>query len=511
MKRGATLLGISFLVSKGLGLFRDNLLASKFGALNAESAVFNLDTYYAAFRIPDLIFNLLAFGILSAGFVPLFLDIRHSKGNRDAFEFANQVLISGMCAIALVSIVCMIAAPLLVRIIVPGFSPEALEVSIFATRLMLISPILFTAAAVASGINNAVRNYIPLAIAPIFYNLGIIFGIEFLAENHGVYGVSLGVIIGALMHAGVHLPYAIGAGMRPSFSLPRLSANVRRLFLISYPRIWGISLQQVGLIISTSIASILAVGSVTIYNFSLNIASLPVGVIGISSAMVSFVVLSDLAARADRSEFVFELRRTLTGILSLLIPLSAGLFLVRGDLVDLILKSGKFGSLDAASAEYTIAFLTIGIIFEGSLYLLARSFYALKNTWIPVVASSIAIFMHTAISLFFTFILKWGTPGLALAQSIAHVVNASILFIVLTTRFQAPLIVLNEFLKFLIATLIMSASIIILQQISPPVLSAETLPVLVLRLMGTTIFGAGIYLGILRFTKSKILVFHRKV
>jgi len=497
MKRTTLILGLSFLLSKILGLFRDTMLAAKFGALGGDGA-FNLDIYYAAFRLPDLLFNLLAYGVLSAGFVPIFVEIYKKRGDKEAFTFANEILHVTLGSISFIAIIFVIIAPWIIPMFVPGFSNESLQITIKITRLMMITPIIFSIGTIVSGINNSTDKFLPLALAPISYNLGIIIGILLWAQKYGVYGVALGVVLGAILHSLVQLPSIFKSKYRYEWPKKWWTPKVKEMILISFPRIFGMSVQQIGLVISTVIASTLTLGSITIYNFAINIAALPVGLIGISTAIVSFSALSLHAAESNMQAFAKVLRQGIASILVLLIPMSIGLYILRLPIIKLLLERGKFVPADTLATGQTVSFLLFGILFEGLIFIVARGFYALKNTRIPVIAGIIAVAVHITTSYLFTIKMRWGTEGLAIAQSIAHLLNASIMTVLLSKKIGKTIINWHELIKFTISGATMAFALIFIQNIL--FTSSSNL---FIKLPTLIVFGATIYFFSLKLLKAK--------
>lgn len=447
MKFGAALLGFSFFLSKLLGLLRDHLLARQFGA--------ELDTYYAAFRMPDFLFHQLSYGVLAAAFVPIFVEIFRKENKETAFRFASDVMRLTVLIITSFSIILFILAPYILPIFVPGFSDEALATTVTATRIMLVTPIFFTIGSIAGGIQNAMHRFFALSLAPIFYNLGIIGGIVFLSKTYGVYGVSIGVAIGAFLNMAIQLPAIIKTGFKYVPSLKWWNTRVKEMVLLSLPRILGMSVTQISLITDTIIASTLAAGSITVINFAANLESLPMGVIGISVAVVSFGTLSAHAADQNTAEFVKEISTNLRKILFLLIPLAFGMAVLRFQIVQIVLEKGAFTTTDTALTANTLGFFLIGLMFGGIMFLLARGFYALKNTKTPVATSIAAVIINIIASILLTKVWKFETYGLAIANSIADIFNASVLLILLSKRLNANIINLKEIGKFFAAAILM--------------------------------------------------------
>jgi putative peptidoglycan lipid II flippase len=458
MKKGAILLGLSFLVSKVIGLIRDNMLAASFGAGNGNP-IFNLDTYYAAFRLPDFLFNLMSYGVLSAAFVPIFVEILKKENRESAFKFSNEIFHTIGVSVLIVSGIFFIFTPQILKLFVPGFSAESLATTINLTRIMLISPFLFTIGSIAGGIQNSLHKFWGLALAPIFYNLGIIAGIVFFGKTYGVYGVTIGVVVGAFLNALVQLPGILNEGYKYFLPTHWFSPRVKEMILLSLPRIFGMSTSQISLIVDTTIASTLAVGSITIINFASNLSSLPMGVIGISVAVVSFGTLAVHAAEGNTKALALEISKNMERILFLIIPLTFGMATLRLPIVRLFLGRGKFEISDSIVTANTLGMFLSGLMFGALVFLLARGFYALKNTKTPVIIGIISVVVNVITSVSLTQIWHMGTYGLAIANSLANICNAVLLTILLSKHLRSLIFDPIEIIKFLVSGFIMAAII----------------------------------------------------
>lgn len=458
MKTGTLLLGLSFFISKLLGLLRDTLLASQFGAGTGHlmGGIFNLDIYYAAFRIPDFLFNLLSYGILSAAFVPLFIEIGKKDGDRTALRFTNEVLHTMSILIAAISLILFVIAPYLINIFVPGFSPEEVVLTARLTRIMLLTPLFFTIGSIAGGVGNATQRFSGIALAPVIYNLGILGGIYFLAPHYGVVGVAWGVTCGAFFNMLVQLPPLIKAGYHYVVPTQLWSPQLKEMITLSLPRIFGMSVMQLSLLVDTIIASTLTAGSITIINFAINLESLPMSIVGISIAVVSFGTLAHHAADGNLKALADEVRLNLRRILMLLIPITLGMFVLRYQIVSLIFKRGLFTAEDATITATTLGIFLGGLVWVGMIYLLGRGFYAMKNTKTPVIISATAVALNMILSLFFTKVLHLDTYGLALANSLADFVNATLLIIFLSRKLKTSVLDLREALKYSVSAIIMA-------------------------------------------------------
>lgn len=457
MRSGTILLGLSFLLSKILGLIRENMLAAQFGASGGGgNPLYNLDTYFAAFRLPDLLFNLLSYGVLSAAFVPIFVEILKKENLKAAFKFSNETLHTVVAIILVFSGVLFILAPYFLKIFVPGFAEKDFEVTVTLTRLMLITPFFFTIGSIFGGIQNSLHKFAGLALAPVFYNLGIILGIVFFSKQYGVYGVALGVAVGAFLNMAIQLPTVFKAGFRYVWPKVWWTARVKEMVMLALPRIFGMSVTQLSLVIDTIIASTLAAGSITIINFAANLETLPVGIVGISVAIVSFGTLSAHAAENNIVAFKKDVTDNVRRILFLLIPTTFGMLTLRVQIVRLLLGRGKFGWTDTVLTANTLGIFLSGLAFGGIVFLLARAFYALKDTKTPVIIGIIAVIANIAFSLTFTKIWQLNTYGLALSNAIANIINATLLVILLSKKLKSSVLDTMEVLKFIFGAIFMT-------------------------------------------------------
>ncbi|MBU1166854.1 murein biosynthesis integral membrane protein MurJ [Patescibacteria group bacterium] len=418
---GGLVLALSSFASRILGVLRDRIIASKFGATG------DLDAYFAAFRIPDVVYNLLILGAFSSAFIPIFTSYLAKGKKKEAFEIASTILNLTLIIILLVLGLVLIFTPSLVSVL-GGFSTEQKELTVNLTRLLLLSPILFGLSNIFSGILNSFKKFVAYAFAPIIYNLGIIFGAYFLSAEYGIYGVVIGVIIGALGHLLVQIPSAVKLGFRykPVLKLHRDVVKIGHLML---PRIFGLGMMQINLLVITVIASNLSEGSLTVFNFANNLQSFPIGIFGISLAVSSFPFLSEAASTNNSSLFQKHFTNTFGRICYFIIPVSLLMWLLREQIVRLVLGAGEFSWEATQLTSLSLGYFTFSLFAAALIALLARSFYAIQNTRTPVIISIVSMVVNIAGSLILS--QKMGVAGLALAFSIATILQFLLLFIFL--------------------------------------------------------------------------------
>jgi putative peptidoglycan lipid II flippase len=412
----AFLVGAAGLASRIVGLLRDRLLAATFGA-GAE-----LDAYYAAFRWPDTIYNLLIVGALSAAFIPVFLDAEEKKGEEDAGRFATQAFVwtAGIVAIACAAL--FMAAPWLVPATVSGFPPERQRLAVELTRIMLCSPFFLSLSAVFGGALQAKRRFLAFSIAPVLYNIGIMAGVWVLAPSMGIRGAAWGVAMGAALHAGLQAVAALRGGIRWDWSLRPLHAGLRALWRMAPARVAGLAMAQVNFAILLFFAARQSEGGVAAMNFANNLQAVPVGLIGVSYAVAAFPALSEAAAKKEDDVFGQQVAAGLRRVLFFTIPLVAALFLLRAQAVRLALGAGNFDWTATIRTANALAAFLPSVPAQCVVALLARAFYARQDARTPLLVGLFAEVAVVAGALVAQ--TRWDVMGLAAAFSFGSVLQA---------------------------------------------------------------------------------------
>ncbi|KKQ68557.1 MAG: murein biosynthesis integral membrane protein MurJ [Candidatus Nealsonbacteria bacterium RIFCSPLOWO2_02_FULL_38_63] len=403
----AFLLAASGLISRLFGLLRDRLLASRFGASQ------ELDIYFSAFRIPDFVYGILIVGGISAAFLPVFSEYfgggEQSGKNEEwpamATKLANNVLNSFFVILILVCGILTIFAPLIIKFIIPGFSLENRDMTIQLTRIMFLSPIFFGLASILSGILQYFDKFLAYSLAPILYNLGIIFGIIFLVPIFGIYGLALGVIFGALLYLIIQIPAAWHSGFRYEAIFDFKDSGLKKILKLMAPRVLGTGAYQVNLTVITAIASTLSVGSIAIFNFSNNLQYVPVGLIGIPFAISSFSVLSRAWVAGRKDKFLKSFSSSFCQIIFFIVPISLLMYLLRAQIVRMVLGAGNFGWWETRLTAACLGVFCIGILASSLIPLLTRMFFSFQNTKTPVIISLISMGSNIFFAYLFTYLL----------------------------------------------------------------------------------------------------------
>jgi putative peptidoglycan lipid II flippase len=339
----------------------------------------------------DLVYNLLILGAISAGVIPVFTALLDKKsdgqsahsGKKESWYLINSILNIAFLAIIIVCSLLFILAPYLMPLITPGFSQEKMDIVVKLSRIMFLSPIFLGISAILSSILQSYKRFFIYSLAPIFYNVGIIIGALYFVQYFGIYGLAWGVVLGSVMHMLVQLPATFMTGYRYKLVFGFKDKNVRKVGKLMIPRTLTLIINQVNFLITTIFASTLMMGSLAIYNLANNLQSFPLGIFGVSFAVAALPVLSSLAASKKTDDFVSTISTTFRQILFFTVPVSILLYVLRAQIVRVILGSGQFSWIDTRLTAAVLAIFALSLFAQGSLPLIIRGFYALHNTKTP--------------------------------------------------------------------------------------------------------------------------------
>jgi putative peptidoglycan lipid II flippase len=424
----AFVIAVAGILSRVLGLLRDRILATQFGAGDT------LDVYYAAFRVPDLIYNLLILGALSAAFIPVFTGLIAKEEEGEAWELVNVFLTTALLLLLVIAAIFALFAPQLMRLVTPGFAPDKMQSVVTLTRIMFLSPVFLGISGIFGGILNSFKRFLIYSLAPIMYNLGIIFGAVFLVGPFGIAGLAWGVVLGAFLHMAVQYPNVKLVGLKYFPHLNFRNNHLQKVLKLMIPRTMGLAVTQINLLIVTIIASTLATGSLTIFNFANNLQSFPLGIFAIPFALAVFPVLSHHAARSERDAFIENFSKTFRQILFFVIPASILILVLRAQIVRIVLGAGKFDWEDTILTFQALGIFSVSLFAQSTIPLLARSFYALHNTRVPFLTG----IAGEAVNLAAALILSgyFGVLGLVWAFSLACIVNMFLLVFILRNKLE---------------------------------------------------------------------------
>jgi len=503
----ALLLGVASLGSRLIGLLRERVLTSTFGAGDT------FDAFVAAFRLPDLIFNLIVVGALSAAFIPLFTEklVNGSKkNNAAAFDFALSVLHVVFIAVTALSALYVWQAHHLVPLLAPGFSGEKLELTIRLSRIMALQPLLLGISFVFSGVLNSFKRFIAYALAPIAYNLGIIAGVIWLVPIMGLNGIGWGVVLGAALHMLVQLPSVLAVGLRWRPVIGWSSRDMKKLLSMIIPRVFGLAGQQVNLFVVTIIGSTLAAGSITAFHLANNLQSLPIGVIGIAFAQAAFPTLAEQVARKKHKEFKNTLTQAFRYILFFIVPTSTFFFLLRAQMVRVLFGAGAFDWEDTVLTLETLGWLIISLFAQATIPLLTRAFYVRHNTITPVIISLVSMVVNVVLAVMLAPTL--GIQGLALAFSVAAIVQLALLLSTLHWQLKGfnDQAVLLSLARITAATILAGVAVQFIKYPIAQVVDMQRLWGVLLQLIVSFAGGVGVYIGFCILFRSDELNIIRK-
>jgi putative peptidoglycan lipid II flippase len=433
--RAAGLVMALFVISRTLGLFREIAISHQFGTGG------DLDAYLAAFRLPDILFQVVAGGALASAFIPTFASYLAQGDEQGAWRLASAVINLVLAVTAGLSLLAAVFAPWLAQmVIVPGFAPERQALTARLMRLMLVTPAVFGVSGVVMGILNARQHFLLPALAPILYNLGIITGALVLAPSMGVDGLALGVIAGALGHLLVQVPGLLRHGLRYTPTLGLRDPGVHEVGRLMLPRVGGLAAVQVNFLVNTILASGLAAGSLAALNYSWLLMLLPQGIFAQSVATAAFPTFSAQAARHQRAEMRSTLSATLRAVLYLTIPAAVGLLVLRGPLVEIVFQRGAFTEGSTEMVAWALGFFVLGLPAHALVEIVVRAFYAMHDTKTPVMIGVAAMGLNVALSLAFIAAFQsagWMPHGgLALSNSIATTAEMAVLLFVIRRRLR---------------------------------------------------------------------------
>jgi putative peptidoglycan lipid II flippase len=426
LARAGLVVTVAFAISRILGYLRYVVIAA------AVPDPSQLDSFFAAFRIPDFLFQLVAAGALSSAMIPVVAGLFARDEDAHAWRVVSTVTTLMLSVLAVLALLVLVFAPVLVPVITPGFDEAQLAQTVELTRVMVLAPLFLAAGAVATSVLNARGRFGAAALAPIVYNVAIIIGALLFVPPFGVVGLAIGVVLGALGHLLVQLPVMrqIGARITPRVDVG--DAEARRTLVLMAPRALGLGAVQIVFLVMTSLASSLATGAIAAFTFAFAVLQIPIGVIGVPLGIVLLPSLSRESALGDADAFRRLLVRALRLLAFVMVPITAIGFVVAGDVTRLLFDYGATDKplLDATSAALQ-AFL-LGLTAHSLIAVLARAFYARQDTLTPVLAALAAVAVDIAFAV--ALVGPFGVVGLAAAIAIGAWIETLILAVILRHR-----------------------------------------------------------------------------
>ncbi|MDD4666310.1 MAG: murein biosynthesis integral membrane protein MurJ [Clostridia bacterium] len=420
--KAAGILMAATVVSRFLGYVRDMVIYAYFGQNNLT------DAYNAAFSIPDFLYYLLVGGALSSAFIPVFAGYlatnKEEEGWRVASTVFNLVIMLMLGGVFL----GIIFAPALIQLLVPGFSPENMVLTVKMTRIMFLQTFFMALNGISMGILNSYQHFLAPAVGAVMYNLGIIVVGLFFSHylDLGIVGFAMGVVAGAVLSFAVQLPALLKIGLRYQWVIDLQHPGVRKIGALILPVLIGLSVTHFNLFVNQNLGSNLPSGMISALRVAQRMMQLPLGVFAVAIAVAVFPTLTGQAAREEMAQFKKTMSLGVRTIFFITIPAAVGLIALRIPIIRLLFEQGRFTAADTSATADALLFYCLGLFAYAALQLLNRAFYALQDTLTPVTVGIFTIIMNIALN--FLLIKPMGHGGLALAYSLAGMINMFALF-----------------------------------------------------------------------------------
>src|SRR5438094_7580391 len=444
----------TLVASRILGWLRLSVIGAKFGETP------DLDAFIAAFKIPDAIFGLLVAGALASAFIPVFTGYLAREREAEAWRVASSVLNALLILLVAFSAVMWLAAPALVpTVVAPGFAkdPRQLQLTIDLTRLMLLSPIFMGLSSLTTGILNSYRQFLSGATAPLVYNAVIILFALFAAPFLGIQALAYGVVTGALFMWLVQLPELTFRRTRYSFSLDLGHPGVRDVLRLAGPRTLAPGAVPIVFRADTNLASRMPEGSLTALTYAFQLMLLPLGVFSIAISAAIFPSLSHYASLGQVNRMRDAVQQGIRWILFLTLPTVILMVVLRRPIVNLLFQYGHFGAEAREATQAAFLFYSIGLAGHALVQILARAYYASRDTTTPLALTLISIGLNVVLDVVLAPTLF--INGLALANAVSTLVEAALLLTLLATRARLRLVGLGlSSAKHICASLLMGVA-----------------------------------------------------
>ncbi|QRN86139.1 murein biosynthesis integral membrane protein MurJ [Clostridia bacterium] len=422
----AGFLMIIMVLSRILGYLRDIIIYSYFGQNRIT------DAYNAAFSIPDFLYMLLVGGALSSAFIPVFSGYIARKEEEEAWEVAS-ILFNFILLLLMIGVgIGYLLAPQLVALIVPGFEPEYMELTIRMTRIMFLQVIFMSMAGMAQGILHSFKHFKMPALGSLLYNVAIILVGALLVRKLGIIGFSIGVVAGSLVNLLVQIPVLKKKGVRYIRSLNLSHPGVKKILALIVPILLGQSVIYLNLFVTQNLASGLDGGMIAALKLAERLMKLPIAVVGISMAVALFPNLTEYVAIGNMKRYHSSLTKTLNNVIFLALPSAVGLAIMGKPLIRMMYQQGAFDAAATKATTIALVFYSAGILAYSAIHVLSRAFYALEDTKTPVIISSFSMLVNLGFSLL--LIGPMGHGGLALAYSMTGTLHMCVMLLFLRRK-----------------------------------------------------------------------------
>src|SRR5438874_3098544 len=424
--RASLFMIVTLIASRFLGWLRLSVIGARFGETT------QLDAFWAAFRIPDTLFNLLVAGALASAFIPVFTGYLAKEREDEAWRVASSVMNAIVILLIALSAIMWVLAPWIVPVLAPFPDPAQLDTAVTLSRIMLLSPIFMGLSALFTGILNSYRQFLSGATAPLVYNFVIILFAVFAAPFLGIEALAWGTVAGALMMWLVQVPELTFRRTRYRLALDLSHPGVREIARLTVPRTLALGAVQLIFIVDTFLAAKLPEGSLTALNYAFQLMQLPLGVFSIAISAAVFPTLSHYAAQGLQARMRDVLQTAMRWILFLTLPTVVMMIVLRRPIVNLLFQYGQFGPQAREATQEAFLFYSLGLAGHALIQILARAYYASKDTRTPLALTLVSIGTNITLSVLLAPI--YGINGLALANSIATLAEAALFLVLLAPR-----------------------------------------------------------------------------
>jgi putative peptidoglycan lipid II flippase len=447
----AFIISISSGISALLGVVKNRLLAGSFGISK------DLTVFYTADNIPSLIYSILIVGVVSTVFIPVFASLIH-KDKEKAFHVASTVINSTILLFLLIGTVIFVFAPTIIKYLALGqFTPEEVVLGANLMRIMIFAQIILVAGSLATSVLQSFRYFLAPALAPIVYNAGMIAGILFLSPKFGIYGPAVGVVIGAILHLLVQLPFMAKTGFKYMFRFGFGDKEFRKTLVLIPPRIISVLIAGGLQTLNSSLVLLIAKPSVVILKFANQLQGFPVNIFGFSIAAAALPTLATLTEKGHQGDFKKIFITSLHQTMFLVMPLSMILVILRVPVVRLVYGVSNFPWLATIETASVLAVFAISIFSQSANYLITRAFHSLKDTLTPVLIGLCTALLNVSISLYLITVLHYSTWSVAFSFSVTSLLDTVFLLYFLDKKvsgFETKKLLL-PFVKISLATILM--------------------------------------------------------
>ncbi len=428
--RSASIITPLTLVSRITGYLRDKVIALSLGAGTRS------DAFFVAFRIPNMLREIVGEGAMSSAFIPVYAEVSEGEGEERARAFVGRALGSFTLILAALTAGGVLCSPLLVDLLARGFrqTPGKFELTVTLNRWIFPYIFLVSLAAFCQALLNARHRFAVAAAAPILLNLALIAGALLLSPrlSEPTYGLAAGVLLGGLLQIAVQVPQLLRLRALGRPALGWRDPAVRSVLLLMAPRLFAYGINTVNTVISTRFAAGLGNANVSRFYYANRLKELVLGGFAVSVATAILPLLSRQALATDREPFKSNLAFALRLVCFVTVPSTIGLIVLRKPIVRVLFEGGRFGAADTLATAEVLAALSAGLVFFAGVRVVVPAFYALKDTRMPVLAALADC--ATFIVLCALLVRRLGLPGIGLAASAAAAVNVAMLLTVLRRR-----------------------------------------------------------------------------